>query len=134
LRYVDVFTKKHGFEGSMTAFLRDHLGIRFGMPQALLDRLQSEPDKVVPTFEAHTPIGQTDRFLVVKVQPGLSDSSPAAVMELRISSATPLPATDKEVMRWFDEAHGVQHDVFDLMSSVSLKGRMGPRRDIGAVA
>jgi len=134
LRYVDVFTKKHGFEDSATAFLRDQLGIRFGLPQELLDRLESEPNKVAPIFEARTPIDQTDRFFVVKAQQGLSDGLPAVVMELRISSASRLSASDQEVMRWFDEAHDVQHDIFDLMSSDSLKERMGPRRVIGGVA
>ena len=132
LRYLDVFTEKHGFLGNVSAFLRDYLGIQLKLPDSLLTGLASPAENVVPTIEARIQVDQTEQFLVLKAQQGTSNGAEAVVMELRVSSTMRLPPSAKELSAWFNAAHGDQHQIFDRLATEELKGRMGPKNEVGA--
>lgn len=134
LRYLNGFDREFGYAKHGT-FLSADLNMQVSLNEKLLTKYARKPDEIHTTaqfvLDLKTMKGTTG---IIKVGPGLKDGRKAAVLEFAIRRGD--GKSDLEMTRgedlagWFDSAHKVIREWFQLTTSEALKARMGPAREI----
>jgi uncharacterized protein (TIGR04255 family) len=119
LRYIDAFTKVHGIDDEV--FIQRHLGFNISLPESLKTEILARDQMVA--LSAHF-VCQTQRpevGLNIKVGQGKSANQPAIILDLRTVSKGEIQSAEAAIIGWFDAAHSVLHDSFELITSQGPK-------------
>lgn len=130
--YLDAFDAAFGHD-DFGRFVREDLGIRAELPEALVQGLGLDPHAVEPTLGMTVPLRKPEgaRF-VLQITKGLKERRAAAICELRcIANGDGVPARQDAMMEWFDTAHSALRTAFLSMCEPVLERRMGKRVPIG---
>ena len=133
--YLDAFDAAFGYD-DFGRFVREDLGIKVELPDALLKGLALDPHAVEPTIGVTVPLREPAgaRF-VVRVSKGLKERRSAAICELRcVANGDAVPAGHDAMMGWFDSAHSALRTAFLSIAEPELETRMGERLPIGGEA
>jgi uncharacterized protein (TIGR04255 family) len=134
LRYLNGFDGEFGYV-KHGAFLADDLTIRVSLNEQLVMKYAREPDDVITTAQFVMNLKTMKQSTgIIKVGPGLKDGKKAAVLELTIrrgdGKAHLNMTREKDLAGWFDSAHEVIREWFQLTTSEAVKARMGLAREV----
>ena len=133
LRYIDAFTKLHGFEIPI-AFLSEHLGFTITAKSGFYTILNASEHDTQVRLDIQCPTSQPPNSACeLKFFSGTKAKSPALIAEIKVLSKTHPEPTLDAIMQWMDSAHSTLHNLFEFTTSEALKEKMGPRRQIEAV-
>ncbi len=127
LRYIDGFTSDHGYE-KYRHFVRENLGIEGSIPKKIVEKYVSYPEDIVISQEVMMNLNTpklSNGF--IKISPGKKENNEAVFSELIIRKDIELEQSNpSSLLAWFDEAHVVLRDWFEIMTSDQLKKNMKP--------
>ncbi|MCL4774920.1 MAG: TIGR04255 family protein [Burkholderiaceae bacterium] len=133
LRYMDAFTRRHGFD-RYSAFVQEGLGMSLQLPSQLLEEsaqgggadVQLISEVTFPLKKIHGTQGQ------IKVAPGTSGDESAVFVEFSTTYQTNNPSqVDKaQILEWFNSSHVEVRRWFELLPSEQIKRKFGQRTDI----
>jgi uncharacterized protein (TIGR04255 family) len=110
LRYINAFGSKFT-EGRPTAtFMRDVLGFAINPPAAVRDEIAPNAE-ARPSLQLLIPL-KSGQQMSLRLAEGLVAGEEAVVMDITVSSETPIPATIADAMARFEAAHEVVHRIF----------------------
>lgn len=126
LRYLNGFDAAFEYdETNMPSFIASRFGLALNIPSDILKRLDSSPEKIIPTFEVNIPNSQGAE-MILRVARGEKNKKPALVLELWMQQQKNVSANTADALQeWFDRAHDTLHDVFELLATKKLKDAMG---------
>lgn len=133
LRYIDGFTKRHGFT-TYEQFVRDNLAIRISLPDGVT-RSTPQPanEHVACSADFRFPLaGKPNNWGVIRIRPGKIRNEPGAIAEFAVQwrqASGDIPLGD--LASWFDAAHSSVRDWFSAMVNESLKTTFGAQRKVG---
>jgi uncharacterized protein (TIGR04255 family) len=134
LRYLNGFDSEFGY-AKHAVFLADDLNIRASLNEQLVTRYAIKPDEIMSTAQFVMDLKTMKQSTgIINVGPGLKDGKKAAVLELAVRQGdgkSDLDLTDEnDLASWFDSAHKVIREWFQLTTSEAVKARMGPAREV----
>lgn len=131
LRYIDGFTKAHGFE-NYAKFLAESLQVKFNIADGMLEDYFVNENDMLSVVEVRANIKEPANSVgTIKVAPGRVKNDLAAIAEFKIMTAlrSDLQKCDP-IMSWFDAAHETVRKWFDTMISKDVKTALGEKRNI----
>ena len=129
LRYIDGFDDQFGFN-RYSEFAENMLGIQPPLPRAFLNECAEEQTDISfvidVQFKNLLPVGSFGRVIVA---PGTSMDKSALIMEMHCESLWPQKnsISEKDVKKWFNEAHQSLHSQFDKLATRALKAEFGEK-------
>ena len=133
LRYVDAFTKRHGFE-NYAVFLTEGLGMSLQVPATVLNNsADGEMKGVVTNSEVSFPLKKLPSSRgIISVGLGESSREKAVVAQFACTyEGATLQPQETTLLDWFDTAHMELRDWFEQMVSNEVKGTFGAPTKIG---
>ena len=128
LRYIDRFGEELRGGVSNYAFIRDDLGISFGMPDGLLG-LATDPNRISPTLALQLPCDD-NATLVFQIAAGRLGnlSTTDTIMDMAYAVDAPIPVTVGDVLAALDKGYAVIHGWFQTLT-LNIRERMQPCTD-----
>lgn len=128
LRYIDGFTGKHGLNDAWS-FIENELGISLKLRDEF-KQFSDEDRSPSSKIEVMLPI-EGGASLALMVAPGRTNGEPAVILDIKftqnMSGANMLP---EALIERFDKAHDHLRRAFQILTSETLKERMGPKDPI----
>lgn len=127
LRYIDGFTRDHGYE-KYRHFVKENLGIEGTIPKRIVENYVSFPEDILISQEIMMDLNTPELSNgFIKISPGKKENNEAVFSELIIRKETKLEQSNPDsLLAWFDQAHTVLRDWFEIMTSDQLKKNMKP--------
>lgn len=133
LRYVDAFTKQHGFD-NYAGFLTDGLGMSLQVPATVLEASAAGGTQgVVTNSDISFPLNKLPGSKgMIAVGLGASSKETAVIAQFACAYEGPvLQPKEQVLLEWFDKAHMELRDWFERMVSEQVKKTFGPVTKIG---
>ena len=123
LRYIDAFTPNLTEGRDIGAFIKDVLGIRIALPEALTKNIQTGKS-AKPTLQFALPLSN-GMFMNINIGEGFVSNATAVIMDTTVVTTTEVLPDRDAIMTTFNSARAVIHEIFVDITK-PIEGLMQP--------